>query len=121
MAEAAFGKNAHDLRPPFDSFVQAFERIRAVQLALMVEGQMAVRQDVFRGLREDGCRPGKPCPQPVGDLPQLRQGQGVIRLGEDRAHDRRDCLARAVRHRREQVAHEVGRGSVATSCRSAPC
>jgi len=35
----------------------------------------------------------------LGDLPQLRQGRGVVRLRENGADDRGDRLARAVRHR----------------------
>ena len=45
--------------------------------------------------------------QAVGDLPQLRHRRRVIGLREDRADDRRDRFAGALRHGREQVAHEV--------------
>jgi hypothetical protein len=92
---------------PLDFFVQPFQRIRAVQLPLMFERQMPVRQDVFGGLLEQRRRLRKAAPQPVGHPAELLHRGRVIGLREDRPDNGRDRLARPLRHRCEQVAHDM--------------
>lgn len=100
-------KNADNVRPPLNLFVQPFERIRTVQLPLMLEWQMAVGQDVFGGVPEQRGRLRKAGTKPIGDFAQLRHGRRVVRLREDGPHYRGDRFPRALRHRRKQIAHEM--------------
>jgi len=78
-----------------------------VQLPLVVEWQMPVRQDVFGGILEESRGLGESRAESVGDLPQLGHRGGVIGLREDRADDRSDGLAGAPGYRCEQIPHEV--------------
>lgn len=41
------GEDPDDIRPTLDLLIQALERIRAVQLSLMLEREVPVREDVF--------------------------------------------------------------------------
>ena len=100
-------EDADDVRPPFDLLVEAFERVRAVQLSLMLEREMAVGQDVLGGLLQHGRRPRKAGAQAIGDLPQLRHRRGMVRLRKDRADDGRDRFPHPVRHRGQQIPHEM--------------
>lgn len=73
-------EDADDVGAMLNLLIQVFEGVRAVQLSLMLDRQMSVREDVFGGLFEDGRGAGEPCAEAVGDLSQLRQRRGVIRL-----------------------------------------
>ena len=85
-------------------------------------GQMPVGEDVLGGVFEHASAArGKRVAQAVGDLPQLRHRRGVIRLREDRADDRGDRFARALRDRRQQIPHEVHAAPLPRGPRSAPC
>ena len=77
---------------------------------------MAVRQNVFRGLFEGNGRQLESAAPALGDLPESRQCRSVIRLCEDRVHDRGDGLAGTLRDRGERVAHEVH--AAALPCRA---
>ena len=78
-----------------------------MQLALVLEWQVPVCQDVLGRILEEGGGLRKPRSQALGHLPQLRPRRRVIGLREDRAHHRRNGFAGALRHRRQQVPHEV--------------
>jgi hypothetical protein len=73
----------------------------------MFERQVSIGQDVFGRLFEDRGGAGEAAAEPVRHLTPLRHRRGVVRLGEDRADDGGDGLARAVRDGRQQRAHEV--------------
>ena len=74
-----------------------------MQLPLVFEGQMPVRQDVFGGILEEGRGLSESRAESVGDFAQLRHRGRVIGLRENGADDRGDGLAGALGHRREQV------------------
>ena len=52
ITELGRWKDADDVRPPLEFFVQSLQRIRAVQLALVLDRQVAVREDVLGGVQE---------------------------------------------------------------------
>ena len=79
---------------------------------------MSIRQDVFSRLFEQRGRARKPRPQPVGDLPQLRQRRRVIRLREDGAHDGRDRFTRLRRNAVQKARSSDGPTSTPSTCRS---
>jgi hypothetical protein len=70
-----------DIRPPLDLLVQAFERIRAMQLSLMLERQVPVRQNVFGGILEQRSRRGEPGAEAV--LRHRRRMVGLIPFGQN--------------------------------------
>ena len=45
-------KDPHDIRSPLDFLVQPLQRIGAVELPLVLDGQVPIRQDVFRRVLE---------------------------------------------------------------------
>ena len=42
-----------DVRPPLDFFVEALERVGAVELPLVLKREVPVGQDIFRGVLQD--------------------------------------------------------------------
>jgi hypothetical protein len=77
-----------------------------VQLPPVFERKPAVGQNVLRRFLQERRSFGKPSAQTVGDFVQLRHRASMVGLREDRADDRGDRLARALRHRGQQVPHE---------------
>jgi len=56
---------------------------------------------------EQGGRLREAGAQAIRDLLELRERTAMIGLGKDRANERGHRLARPVRHRGEEMAHEV--------------
>ena len=107
MTATGFGKIPTTFERALAFCVQPLERIRAVQLPLVRNRQRPIGQHVFGGLLEQRGGARKAGPEAIGDLPELRQRGGLIGLREDRADDRRDRFAGALRHRREEISHDV--------------
>ena len=67
MTDCGVREDADDVRSPFDLFVQPFQRIHAVELPLVVDREMPVREDVFGGVREQrGPASPKRARRPIG-------------------------------------------------------
>jgi len=100
-------EDAHHIGPEIDCLAEALQRVGAMQLALTLQRQGAVGQDVFGGVLQQ-CRGAQEThPQAVGDLPELRQRRFVIRLREDGSEHGRDGFAGRVGHARKRILDDV--------------
>ncbi len=81
--------------------------VRVLDVGAQRLGDLQVREHVLGGVFEELGGLREPTLEHPGHLVELRHRRGVIGLGEDRAHDRRDGVVGSLGHDREQVPHEV--------------
>jgi hypothetical protein len=93
---AFVGKDTDHVGAAFHLLVQSFDRVRAVDFAAVLGGEVHVRQHVGLALVDERAELGPFGPKMVGDMPERLGGAGAIGLDErlpKRGRDRCPCTA----------------------------
>ena len=101
------GEDADDVGASLDLAVEAFDRVRAVELGSMFLGEAHIGQDVRFGLVHDGGEFGHLGADLIGNGAPLGAGGFRRFLGEGGANEGRDDASPTFTGMGKRVAHEV--------------
>jgi len=111
------GEDPHELGPAFDLLVQPLDRVRAVQLGSVLDGEVHVRQHVGLTVVDERPKLRPLRPELVGDMPQGLARSSPVRLDERLTECSRRHALLGFRDGGQGVAHPMHPGAVEKACR----